>query len=79
MSRLTRFFATTLLVLSMSAFAAAGDMQGPGAPEPPPPGDMQGPGAPGSSATTLGGNLSSDVEAIIEGSKFLGRWVFNLP
>ena len=45
MSKLTRFCAISLLVLSMSALTFAGEMQGPGSPEPPPgaPGPPPGP------------------------------------
>ena len=80
MSKLTRFFAISLLVFSMSAvaFADGGEMQGPGSPEPPPPGETQGPGAPTSSMTTSGDNLSSDYDIIVQGSQELARWVLNI-
>ena len=78
MSKLTRFCAISLLVLSMSALTFAGEMQGPGAPEPPPPGEMQGPGAPTSSTTPSGDSLSSDYEIIVQGSEELARWVLDV-
>ena len=78
MSKLTRFFAISLLVLSMSAVTFAGETQGPGSPEPPPPGETQGPGAPTSSTTTSGDNLSSEYDIIVQDSEELARWVLNV-
>jgi len=77
MSKLTRFCAISLLVLSMSALTFAGEMQGPGSPEPPP-GEMQGPGAPTPSTTTSGDNLSSDYDIIVQSSQEWARWVLNI-
>jgi hypothetical protein len=79
MSKLTRFFAISLLVLSMSAvaFADGGEMQGPGSPEPPPPSDMQGPGVPSSSTGTPVDTASSDVNVILAGSEEFARWILN--
>ena len=79
MAKFTRFFATSLLVLSMSfvAFADGGETQGPGSPvPPPPPGETQGPGAP--CATGTSANVTpSDIDVIIAGSEELARWILN--
>jgi len=78
MSKFTRFFAISLLVLSMSvvAFGDGGETQGPGSPEPPPPGETQGPGTP--CATETSGNVTpSDIDVIIAGSEELARWILN--
>lgn len=78
MSKLTRFVAIGLLVLSISAVALAdgGDMQGPGAPAPPPPGDMQGPGAPCPTGTSAD-VIPSQIDVIIAGSGELACWLLN--
>ena len=78
MTKFTRFFAISLLLLSMSlfAFADGGDMQGPGSPVPPLPSETQGPATPG--ATDPSVNVAaSDIDVIIERSEQLVCWLLN--
>ncbi len=78
MTKFTRFFAISLLLLTMSfvAFADGGDMQGPGSPVPPAPTQTQGPGAPGATEPSV--NVTpSDIDVIIAGSEELARWILN--
>jgi len=78
MKKLARFFATSLLVvtLSMVAFADGGEIQGPGSPEPPPPGETQGPGTP---VTDPAGQPSQDQtssDILFEiGEKLTDWWI----
>lgn len=79
MTKLTRFFAISLLVLSMSAVTLAdgGETQGPGSPAPPP-GETQGPGAPSCSTGILSDAVLSDTDIIIQSSVELARWMLNV-
>jgi len=63
MTRVTRFFAISLLVVSLSGAAFAGETQGPGNPEPPPPGETQGPGNP-APGETQGPGMPSTTDPV---------------
>jgi hypothetical protein len=76
MKKLTHLFATCLLVLSLSAFAFAGETQGPSSPQPPPPGETQGPGMVVQSPTEDPADASFD--ALGEATELMTRWFLNI-
>jgi hypothetical protein len=76
MKKLTNLFATCLLVLSLSAFAFAGETQGPSSPQPPPPGETQGPSIVVQSPSE---NLAdASIDALRAATELVARWFLNI-
>jgi hypothetical protein len=75
MKKLTRFFATYVLVLAVSAVTFAGEIQTPGAPAPQPtptPEEIHAQGLPGVDPSAAG-----MFDAVVESAELMATWFLN--